>query len=975
MPFTEIILSNQQLQLLSQSSSLLTQIINSLQPLQYGAAGGDLGGSYPNPTVHKIEGTPLSSLSSASTGQGLVWNGSSWSPGNVSSGVTILSYGADPTGATDIHSALVAAIAALPSGGILIFPAGTYKLATNFAVPENINLTFQQATIVISSGITLTINGTIAAPVQSQIFSYPTASGYVKVTVQPVIIPDASPQPFVTPYWFGAAGNGSTDDYIPLQLAANACSRMYLPPGTFLIAANPLLLNYYIAPNETGAGQLRPSFHMWGDGYTSCIMMFQDASPTWDDYTQGPNDGSTGVGLVVVSGIYNTEIDHIRFEGNTAAPYQTAAQTATLPALILTQGPIYSLNFHHNYIQNGQGQGTYGEDYDVSVQNVFWTDNQVFNWGWNAVYDIYSTQLHTVSLYAPVFQCTAERVVVSRNSFTNIANGISCSGKDMVISDNVFRNFHSFAVAVGDYDDTRNVVIANNQIECDILVNHILYSIQGGSLYWFYNPIFLESTFQSFGSPNGIPPPDGMIVEGNSIRFNGAPEPWQAGYNYYTRRLGTIISNAGSIYQLNSIVPNSTGKSANNSTTVAAGSNTVNVNTFAGAGILHVASTATFPSAGSLEVATGSGAVYINYTGTSGGNEFTGCTTLNSGAGVLSTSGSVISGGPTSTSSGAITDGEITWIYICPIATTANIQGILASDNDALIALNTIHVELNQGSSHTVNAIALLEQVQPITYQVSKNQIEFQGAGINRSNCNGILNQLPGTGNQLLTILSDSNYIVGLATPAQWVTDTVYNDGNTIVLNGGHYYKLYQEGTSSGGPSGTSLLTPVTDGTCEWLYVGDTFSSGGAYNYGNTTPGYNILAYSNNDYRDGGIFAIGSAYAGGSGTPVTTAGDTRASNSNANSWTPPLNFPAIPGTVNGTETILVKDILGGLRNSGLPVGTIYGGFSLTKGCARIALSTITPNAVVKLTHMGSFLGVQGHFGQLLPTAVIANWRT
>ncbi len=77
-------------------------------------------------------------------------------------------------------------------------------------------------------------------------------------------------------------------------------------------------------------------------------------------------------------------------------------------------------------------------------------------------------------------------------------------------------------------------------------------------------------------------------------------------------------------------------------TTVASGSNGVNVSTFTGSGTLDVASTAGYDSAGVIRVVTSTGIADINYTGLTA-TSFTGCTTASTGvaSGVLSTGAAV----------------------------------------------------------------------------------------------------------------------------------------------------------------------------------------------------------------------------------------------------------------------------------------------------------------------------------------------
>jgi hypothetical protein len=94
-------------------------------------------------------------------------------------------------------------------------------------------------------------------------------------------------------------------------------------------------------------------------------------------------------------------------------------------------------------------------------------------------------------------------------------------------------------------------------------------------------------------------------------------------------------------------------------TIVAIGSNGINVNTFTGIGVLNVVSVMNFPVSGSFTVPTTGGTATITYTGTSGGNSFTGCTFSSGNAGTMTTGGAVT--GPQWSGSAVLIDEIHVW--------------------------------------------------------------------------------------------------------------------------------------------------------------------------------------------------------------------------------------------------------------------------------------------------------------------------
>jgi hypothetical protein len=157
--------------------------------------------------------------------------------------VNVKEYEAIGDGIKDDSSAITKAIAAA-SNSTLLLPAGTYRIGSNVIVPSDVTVWFTNgAKLSIDSGKTFTINGKLDAGL-SQIFSGSGAVSIAKGSVE-----------YILPQWWGAKGDGVTDDTAAINTAIDVASQklayatapkvqeVFLPNGFYKITS-PLLISY-----------------------------------------------------------------------------------------------------------------------------------------------------------------------------------------------------------------------------------------------------------------------------------------------------------------------------------------------------------------------------------------------------------------------------------------------------------------------------------------------------------------------------------------------------------------------------------------------------------------------------------------------------------------------------------------------------------------------------------------------------------
>ncbi len=203
-------------------------------------------------------------------------------------------YGATGDGATDDEVAIEAAItAAAVSGGTVYFPTtgNAYKFLTAITVPANVSLEFAPGASLMGDGSsTLTVSGSII-DTQHQIFQSTMTA-----------VPSGQSR-FVRPEWFGAVGDGTTDDSAAMQAAVtamNAGGGGDVLLNSSIYDMSTTTLNMATDVNLIGVG--RETSDILYDGTAAAITI--DGAARWsisDLKIQCTHDDSDGINITNAS--------------------------------------------------------------------------------------------------------------------------------------------------------------------------------------------------------------------------------------------------------------------------------------------------------------------------------------------------------------------------------------------------------------------------------------------------------------------------------------------------------------------------------------------------------------------------------------------------------------------------------------------------------------------------------------------------
>lgn len=353
--------------------------------------------------------------------------------------VRVKDYGATGDGVADDAAAFASSAADMTEGGDLYVSPGVYRIGSNVTIPANITLVIENgAKLAPDSGVTVTLNGGIRAALSAIFAGAGTVQGFRRAEA-------------AYPQWWGAAGDGITDDTSAFRLALSAVNHLTVPEGGSFSIGNVDLVGKRVSGSGTivKLSTAECAFHAKGDGTVVDGLRFQGM----------PTSGQPHVDIKLGDGARNIRIVGCTFR----SPIYSAVAGAIESSL--PGGGDYARQTEGVVLSGNVFQGYARPLYLYSVSNITITGNLIRD----SLYD-------AIRLRENDGFC-----LIDGNQFINIGDpnwpdnqtrdaiDTYWSGKDLTITNNIVDRtacigFDLKGVAPdGSYNSSR-VIVANNQI-------------------------------------------------------------------------------------------------------------------------------------------------------------------------------------------------------------------------------------------------------------------------------------------------------------------------------------------------------------------------------------------------------------------------------------------------------------------------------------------------------------------------------
>lgn len=309
--------------------------------------------------------------------------------------------------------------------------AGSQCAVNNLTIPANITLDNTGGTgIKVNTNWTLTVVGPVISPPKPLFLNATAGLGTVSFSGNKSI------ERFY-PQWWGATGDGTTDDRLPIQASMTASGTAGGGRVHFVATANGYLVT----------GSVRPSSNttISGDGYGSQIKC--------------PTAGWT---LVAVSNMGIINIDNksnVRVTGLRVTGTNSVATGTTAPKLIYLEGtlaiPLSNITIDHCYLDTSVDEGIWQGGTQAYTTGVTVTDNYFTNISYKG----------TTHGGLPALQLNVNEGVVANNRFYQVGNAIGVSGYKISVTGNFIQDISNSGIETGDSTEIGNITISGNAID------------------------------------------------------------------------------------------------------------------------------------------------------------------------------------------------------------------------------------------------------------------------------------------------------------------------------------------------------------------------------------------------------------------------------------------------------------------------------------------------------------------------------